>query len=130
MKVVKGLVALALFFGVLYIGIQFARDNNQVVSLKLPGGFETLGVELWAMVIIAAGAGAALAAFVFLLQIVAAGLGKRKLARRVKVLERELNDLRNMPLATGTAPEISASAGGFSEGPSETIPQPGDAPPA
>ena len=56
MKVVKGLVALALFFGVLYIGIQFARDNNQVVSLKLPGGFETLGVELWAMVIIVAGA--------------------------------------------------------------------------
>ncbi|MFQ5457463.1 MAG: hypothetical protein ACE5FC_03265 [Myxococcota bacterium] len=129
MKVVKGLVALVLFFGVLYIGIQFARDNNQVVSLKMPGGFETLGVELWAMVIIAAGAGAALAAFVFLLQIVAAGFGKRKLARRVKVLERELNDLRNMPLSTAKAPEISAPAGGLSETPSETAGQPGEAPP-
>lgn len=130
MRVVKGLVALALFFGVLFFGIQFARDNHQALSLRLPGGWETVDVELWALVIISGAAGAVLTTLVFLAQFFAGALAKRRLTRRIKVLERELNDLRNMPLSLGKGPakapeppaapsvETAGEAGG-STGPGE-----------
>jgi lipopolysaccharide assembly protein A len=126
MRLVKGLVALPLFFAVLFFGIQFARDNHQALSLKLPGGWETLDIELWALVLVSAAVGAVLATVVFIGQLIGNGLAKHRLTRRIKSLERELNDLRNMPLSaerapdkpaasppeSGSAPEAAADAGG------------------
>lgn len=131
MKLVKRLVGIALFFGALYLGIEFARDNARMISLNLPFGWVTYDVELWAMVIVSGAAGAALATLVFLAQILGAELGKRKLSRRVKSLERELNDLRNIPLAPEKrpeAPEALKPSEGLSESPSEAVTRPWDAP--
>ncbi len=110
MKLVKGLVGIALFFGAMFLGIDFARNNNQALSLELPGGWQTLDVELWALVLIAAAAGAALTLLVFLGQLVAGGLARHGLTKRIKVLERELNDLRNMPLSAEKSPVTSSAA--------------------
>ncbi|MDP3939493.1 MAG: hypothetical protein Q8R92_15345 [Deltaproteobacteria bacterium] len=110
MRLVKGLVGIALFFSVLYFGIQFARNNNQALSLELPGGWQTLDVELWELVLISAAVGAALTFLVFLGQLVAGGLARRGFTKRIKVLERELNDLRNMPLSAEKAPVTSVAA--------------------
>ena len=127
MKLVKRLVGIALFFGALYLGIEFAQDNARMISLNLPFGWVTYDVELWAMVIISGAAGAALATIVFLAQILGAELGKRKLSRRVKSLERELNDLRNISL-TPEKPSEAPEASKPSEGPSEAVARPWDAP--
>lgn len=128
MKLVKRLVGIALFFGALYLGIRFAQDNDAMISLNLPFGWVTYDVELWAMVIISGAAGAVLATVVFLAQILGAELGKRKLSRRVKSLERELNDLRNMSLAPEKTPETLETPKPSEENPSGAVAQPWDAP--
>lgn len=130
MRLVKGLVAIGLFFAVLYFGIQFARDNHQALSLKLPGGWETVDVELWALVIISGAAGAVMTMLVFFGQMVAGGLARRRLSKRIKVLERELNDLRNMPLTGEREPEKPAPAPAPAAGAAESPSGAGDTPPA
>ncbi len=126
MKLVKGLLGLAVFFAILYCGIQFARDNHETVSLRLIGGWETRDVELWALVVLSAAVGAALTFLVFIVELLSAEFGKRRMARRVKALERELTDLRNMPLSGGVQTEPARPA----EGGSEVVAQTGDAPSA
>jgi uncharacterized membrane protein YciS (DUF1049 family) len=122
MKLVKGLLGLAVFFGILYCGIQFARDNHEAVSLRIIGGWETQDVELWALVLISAAVGAALTFLVFVLELFSVEFGKRRLTRRVKILERELTDLRNMPLSSSVQAEPPKQAE------PEVVAQPGDAP--
>jgi hypothetical protein len=85
MKLVKGLLGLAVFFAILYCGIQFARDNHETVSLRLIGGWETRDVELWALVVLSAAAGAALTFLVFIVELLSAEFGKRRMARRVQI---------------------------------------------
>ena len=99
MKLIKWLLVLAIFFGIQIYGIQFATKNTQTVNLVLPFGRETGEVELWQLVFIAAGVGAALALLVFLVELLGLQAGKQRLSRRVKQLERELTAMRNLPLS-------------------------------
>jgi uncharacterized membrane protein YciS (DUF1049 family) len=99
MKLIKWLLVLAIFFGIQLYGIQFATRNTQTVNIVLPFGRETGDVELWQLVFIAAGIGAALALLVFLAELLGLQAGKQRLSRRVKQLERELTAMRNQPLS-------------------------------
>jgi uncharacterized membrane protein YciS (DUF1049 family) len=124
MKVMKGVFGLAVFFGLLFYGIQFAQNNDAALSLKLPGGWETQDVQLWALVLISAGAGAVVAFLIFVVELVAMGVSKRKLSRRIKGLEREISDLRNIPLTTSPARELPKPL----ESKPDVVGQPEDAP--
>ncbi len=118
MRLIKWLLVLAIFFGIQIYGIQFATKNTQTVNLVLPFGRETGEVELWQLVFIAAGIGAALALLVFLVELLGLQAAKQRLSRRVKQLERELTSMRNLPLSDKvaidrprtSAPEPSPSA--------------------
>jgi uncharacterized membrane protein YciS (DUF1049 family) len=103
MRLIKWLLVLAIFFGIQIYGIQFATKNTQTVNIVLPFGRETGEVELWQLVFIAAGIGAALALLVFLVELLGLQASKQRLSRRVKQLERELTSMRNLPLSDKVA---------------------------
>jgi len=105
MRLIKWLLVLAIFFGIQIYGIQFATKNTQTVNLVVPFGRETGQVELWQLVFITAGIGAALALLVFLVELVGLQAAKQRLSRRVKQLERELTAMRNLPLSEKAPPD-------------------------
>jgi len=105
MRLIKWLLVLAIFFGIQIYGIQFATKNTQTVNLVVPFGRETGEVELWQLVFITAGIGAALALLVFLVELVGLQAAKQRLSRRVKQLERELTAMRNLPLSEKAPPD-------------------------
>ena len=99
MRLVKWLLVFGIMFAILLFGIKFGTSNNQTVSLHIPGGWETQDVELWQLVLISSGIGAAVAFLIFLVELVSLEASRQKLNRRVKALERELTALRNLPLS-------------------------------
>jgi len=103
MRLIKWLLVIAIFLGIQIYGIQFATKNTQTVNLVLPFGRETGEVELWQLVFLAAGIGAALALLVFLVELLGLQAAKQRLSRRVKQLERELTSMRNLPLSDKVA---------------------------
>jgi uncharacterized membrane protein YciS (DUF1049 family) len=103
MRLIKWLLVLAIFLGVQYYGIEFARHNAQTVNLVFPFGRETGQIELWQLVFFSIGAGAALALLVLVVEMIGLQAGKQRLSRRVKQLERELTSMRNLPLAENVA---------------------------
>src|SRR3990172_10301559 len=105
MRLIKWLLVLAIFFGIQIYGIQFATKNTQTVNLVVPFGRETGEVELWQLVFITAGIGAALALLVFLVELVGLQAAKQRLSRPVKQLERELTAMRNLPLSENAPPD-------------------------
>jgi uncharacterized membrane protein YciS (DUF1049 family) len=107
MKLLKGLLGLMVIIAILIFGIQFATKNLQQVSLKIPGGWETQDVELWELVLISAGVGAVLAFLFFMVELVGVQVSKRRLAQRLKKVERELSALRNLPLSQTPAADDS-----------------------
>ncbi len=125
MRLLRGLLGLAIIVAILIFGIQFATKNLQQVSLKIPGGWETQDVELWELVLLSAGVGAALAFLFFFVELVGVEMSKRRLAQRLKTVERELSALRNLPLSPTVAvdrpkppPAESKPAGRLEDAPS------------
>jgi uncharacterized membrane protein YciS (DUF1049 family) len=122
MRLVKWLLVFGVMFAILLFGIKFGTSNNQTVSLRIPGGWETQDVELWQLVLISAGVGAAVAFLIFLVELVSLEASRQKLNRRVKALERELTALRNLPLSDKPAIERPRTAPGA--GPPAVAPPP------
>jgi uncharacterized membrane protein YciS (DUF1049 family) len=111
MRLIKWLLVLAIFLGVQYYGIEFARHNAQTLNLVFPFGRETGEIELWQLVFFSVGAGAGLALLVLLVEVIGLQAGKQRLSRRVKQLERELTSMRNLPLSENVAADRPAIEG-------------------
>ena len=103
MRVIKWLLVLAVFLGVQYYGIEFARHNAQTVNLVFPFGRETGEIELWQLVFFSAGVGAAVALLILVVEMISLQAGRQRLSRRVKQLDRELTSMRNLPLSESAA---------------------------
>ena len=104
MKLVRRLLALALFAGAFYAAIRFSRDNADEVSIDLLGLAQP-SLELWLALLAAFALGAVGAALVLFFEVAKLGLVARRYRRTVRRLESEIHQLRNLPLAGTEAAE-------------------------
>lgn len=114
MRFVKVLILVLVFF----ISMMFFVQNNavlsQTVTLKLDLFFDTAwsSIELpfYFMVLCAFLLGALLTMLLLMISRMRAGAALRRANKRIRVLEKELNSLRNLPLETARkAPEPAAA---------------------
>lgn len=111
MKLLRRLLAIAIFIGILVLGWTFAAKHSGQVLVTLPGlaGFE---VTLWLALLVSFGSGAALVALVAALRIARLQLVSRRYRKVIRGLEAEVHQLRNLPLADEEAapakPEVEA----------------------
>ncbi len=114
MRFVKVLILVLVFF----ISMMFFVQNNavlsQTVTLKLDLFFDTAwsSIELpfYFMVLCAFLLGALLTMLLLMISRMRAGAALRRANKRIRVLEKELNSLRNLPLETARkAPEPTAA---------------------
>lgn len=104
MRTVRRLLALVVFVAALVLGWRFADANLEPVSVHyLMGAID--GVPLWTALGAAFGLGFALMGLVALYQMARLSLTARRWRKAAQGLEKELHQLRNLPLA---APEVAA----------------------
>ena len=114
MRVVRRLLLIALFMAALVLGWWFARANAAAVTVDYLVG--QLGdVSLWAALLGAFAAGAAVAGGIGLYQVAKLQLVRRRYRKTVRSLEAEVHQLRNLPLAVdelalGEPASLAASA--------------------
>ena len=102
MQVVRRLLGIAFFVGVLLLGWNFAAEHSEIVTIRppfLPG----LEVTLWAALLAAFGLGVALTGIVAMLRATRQGLVARRYRKMIRDLEAEIHQLRNLPLADDDA---------------------------
>jgi hypothetical protein len=108
MQVLRRLVGIALFVGVLVFGWTFAADHSQPVTIRIPYlvDFE---LTLWAALLAAFGIGVAATGTLAVLRATRQGLVARRYRKMIRDLEAEIHQLRNLPLATDApaAPETA-----------------------
>jgi uncharacterized integral membrane protein len=108
MRVVRRLLVVALFVAALVLGWWFARANSAAVTVDYLVG--RLGdVSLWAALLGAFAAGAAVAGGIGLYQVAKLQLVRRRYRKTVRSLEAEVHQLRNLPLAVD-APALDEPA--------------------
>ena len=108
MRVVRRLLIVALFVAALVLGWWFARANAAAVTVDYLVG--QLGdVSLWAALLGAFAAGAAVAGGIGLYQVAKLQLVRRRYRKTVRSLEAEVHQLRNLPLAVD-APALEEPA--------------------
>lgn len=121
MQILRRVLMLALFVGVLVVGWQFAGRNGQpiVVDLIVTASPE---LALWQVIGLAVALGVVLAGLFGLFEITRLGLIARRYRKTVAKLESEIHQLRNLPLdadgplaegggeAVPSAPERGAAA--------------------
>jgi len=108
MRVVRRLLVVVLFVAALVLGWWFARANSAAVTVDYLVG--RLGdVSLWAALLGAFAAGAAVAGGIGLYQIAKLQLVRRRYRKAVRSLEAEVHQLRNLPLAVD-APALEEPA--------------------
>jgi uncharacterized integral membrane protein len=116
MRVVRRLLIVALFVAALVVGWRFARENSAAVTVDYLVG-ELAEVSLWAALVGAFAAGAAVVGAVGLYQVAKLRLVTRRYRKTVRGLEAEVHQLRNLPLASeapglGEPASLRASAPG------------------
>jgi uncharacterized integral membrane protein len=124
MLIARRLLLIALVLAVVTAGIGFALRNTEPrvqVDFWLATAPE---VSLWLALVIAFGVGALLATAVWLFEVARYGLVARRYRKTVARLESEIHQLRNLPLAEGTAPlepriESEAGLAGPTGGPAQ-----------
>jgi len=111
MRTFRRLLALVVFVAALVLGWRFADVNLAPVSVHyLVGAIE--GVPLWAALAASFGLGFAVAALGGLYQMARLSLTARRWRKVSQGLEKELHQLRNLPLAAPSdAPPARGSAG-------------------
>jgi len=108
MRVVRRLLVVVLFVAALVLGWWFARANSAAVTVDYLVG--RLGdVSLWAALLGAFAAGAAVAGGIGLYQVAKLQLVRRRYRKTVRSLEAEVHQLRNLPLAVD-APALEEPA--------------------
>lgn len=98
MRIVRRLLALALFAAFFWVAWQFTHRNPTPVSVDLLV-WQTPPVRLWAALGLAFAAGGVAAAAVLATELTRKGLVARRYRRAVRDLESEIHQLRNLPLA-------------------------------
>ena len=98
MRLARRLIGLALFAAALVGGWRFAAENSVPVTVSYLAG-EIGGVPLWAVLLVAFGAGMAVTGVVALLQLARLGLVSRRYRKTAHGLEAEVHQLRNLPLS-------------------------------
>jgi uncharacterized integral membrane protein len=116
MRVVRRLLIVALFVAALVVGWRFARENSAAVTVDYLVG-ELAEVSLWAALVGAFAAGAAVVGAVGLYQVAKLRLVTRRYRKTVRALEAEVHQLRSLPLASeapalGEPGALGASARG------------------
>jgi hypothetical protein len=99
MKVLRRLVGIALFVGILVLGWTFAAEHSDPVTIHVPylADFE---VTLWAALLAAFGIGVVSTGTVAVLRATRQSLVARRYRKMIRDLEAEIHQLRNLPLAT------------------------------
>jgi uncharacterized integral membrane protein len=110
MRVARRLLGLGLFVGALVVGWRFAGRNAAVVTVDYLLGQAT-EVPLWAALVGAFGLGAIGAGAVGAYQVARVQLMARRYRKKVRGLESEIHQLRNLPLADEAAPGRESLAG-------------------
>jgi uncharacterized integral membrane protein len=98
MRVVRRLLVVALFVAALVLGWWFARANSTAVTVDYLAG-QLGAVSLWAALLGAFAAGAAVAGGIGVYQVAKLQLVRRRYRKTVRSLEAEVHQLRNLPLA-------------------------------
>jgi uncharacterized membrane protein YciS (DUF1049 family) len=110
MRTVRRLLAAVLFVAALVAGWRFANANQAPVGVDyLLGAVD--GLPLWAVLVAAFGLGFALAGVLGLYQTVRLSLVARRWRKMANGLEREIHELRNLPLAAQQEGTPRGSAG-------------------
>jgi uncharacterized membrane protein YciS (DUF1049 family) len=110
MRLARRLLGLALFVGALVVGWRFAGRNSAVVSVDYLLG-QTAEVSLWAALLGAFGLGAFGVGAIGVYQLARLQLMARRYRKKVRGLESEIHQLRNLPLADEAAPRRESLAG-------------------
>jgi len=113
----RRILAVALFVAALYVCLRFPAQNAEPVRVDLLfAAVEAL--PLWAALLAAFGVGVVLTGLVTLLQMLKLRMLARRYRKRARGLERELQELRNLPLVGADATgEGEAPASGMAEAP-------------
>jgi uncharacterized integral membrane protein len=99
----RRIVAAALFVAALYVCLQFPTRNADPVHVDLLlRDFEAL--PLWAALLAAFGTGVLLTGLLAGLQMLKLRMVARRYRKQARGLERELQELRNLPLVGANAP--------------------------
>jgi uncharacterized integral membrane protein len=97
MRIVRRLVLLAVFVGILVLGWTFGSRNSEPVAVSYVFG-ELPAVPLWAVVLGSFCAGAAVAGVLSLFELTKQGLVARRYRKTAEGLESEIHQMRNLPL--------------------------------
>jgi uncharacterized integral membrane protein len=109
MRVVRRLLGIVIFVGVLALGWRFAAQNSAEVTVDvLVGRFS--GVSLWLTLVVAFAAGGVVVGLAGLYQLARLGLIVRRYRKTVRGLEAEVHQLRNLPLAEEERPASGVTA--------------------
>jgi uncharacterized integral membrane protein len=109
MRTVRRLLALVVFVAALVLGWRFADANLAPVEVSyFFGSFE---LPLWAALASATGLGAVLVGVLALYQMARLSLTARRWRKAAQGLEKELHQLRNLPLAASSDALARGSAG-------------------
>ena len=110
MQTVRRLLALALFAGLFAVAWRFASTNAAEIPVDLLL-FQMPAVPIWVALLTAFGIGALSAGISLGYQVIKKNLLARRYRKKVRSLESEIHQLRNLPLAgTDSALALSADA--------------------
>jgi len=98
MKLLRRLLGIALFVGVLVLGWRFASDHGEIVTVKLPG-LAPMEVALWMALLVSGAVGAVAVGILASLRVARLGLEARHYRKVIRGLEAEVHQLRNLPLS-------------------------------
>ena len=97
MRILRRLLLLAIFVGVLVLGWSFASRNATPVTVHYVVG-ELPDVPLWAVMLGAFGTGAVVATLFSVFEVAKQGLVARRYRKTAEGLELEIHQMRNLPL--------------------------------
>ena len=98
MRLVRRLLAIVVFVGLLIAGWQFAARNAQPVPVYFPGG-EFAARALWVVLLVAFGSGVVLASLVAMVRGAQIRLVSRRYRKLADNLQAEVHQLRSLPLS-------------------------------
>ena len=109
MRIVRRLVLLALFVGILVLGWSFASRNAEPVTVSYVLG-EVPSVPLWAVILASFVAGAAVAGVLSMFELTKQSLVARRYRKTAEGLESEIHQMRNLPLVADDSGEAGEAA--------------------
>ena len=108
MRIIRRLVLLALFLGILVLGWSFASRNAEPVAVNYVAG-ELAAVPLWAVILVSFSLGAVAAGVMSMFELAKQGLVARRYRKTAEGLESEIHQMRNLPLVAADSDSEEAA---------------------